>query len=152
MASFGGLSCAVRRSENRAGSSALRGATICEELPQAIPGSDDDARRFPASRAAQLAYEALHRLIAPGKAVVRDQSCQIALLLRPRARPCSMSSRCASQVLRTAGFAKKGAIKSGVTSLAGFASRSEVSSLAGFAGVRFPQKPSSRTTTVAAFR
>jgi hypothetical protein len=45
-----------------------------------------------------------------------------------------------SQVLRMAGFAEKGAIKSGVTSLAGFA------------GVRFPQKRGSRTTTPAAFR
>src|SRR4029077_16475503 len=34
---------------------------------------DDDARCFPASRAAQLAHETLHRLIAPGKTVVRDQ-------------------------------------------------------------------------------
>jgi hypothetical protein len=39
-----------------------------------------------------------------------------------------------------AGFGKKGAIKSGVTSLAGFA------------GIRFPQKRGSRTTMPAAFR
>jgi len=37
-----------------------------------------------------------------------------------------------------AGFAEKGVIKSGVTSLAGFA------------GIRFPQKRGSRTTTPAA--
>src|SRR5882762_1602133 len=52
---------------------------------------------------------------------------------------CSMSSRYASQVLRMAGFAEKGAIKSVVTSLAGFASPSGVTSLAGLPGFAFPR-------------
>src|ERR1700739_615152 len=34
---------------------------------------EDDAHRFPTLRPAQLAHKTLHRLIAPGKAVVRDQ-------------------------------------------------------------------------------
>jgi len=51
------------------------------------------------------------------------------------------------------GFAEKAALKSGVTSLAGFdPPGSRVTSLAGFAGMRFPQKRGSRTTMPAAFR
>src|ERR1700758_4998510 len=71
---------------------------------------DDDAC---CSRAAQLTHEALHRLIVPGQTVSETKSCQIALLLRPRARPCSISSRYASQALRMAGLREKGTIKSG---------------------------------------
>src|ERR1700681_4059542 len=59
---------------------------------------DDDARCFAAPRAAQLAHETLHRLIVPGKAVVRDQVLPDRLAVASQARPCSMSSRYPSQV------------------------------------------------------
>ena len=66
----------------------------------------------------------------------------MALPLRPRATPCSISSRYSSQTLADGGetpcFCEKGAIKSGVT-------------MAGFAGVRRPH-PGRHTTTPAVFR
>src|SRR5215469_12930259 len=79
----------------------------------------------------------------------------MALPLRPRARPCSISSRYASQTLADGGetpcFCEKGAIKSGVTSMAGFAPESGVTCMAGFAGARRPH-PARNTATPAVFR
>jgi hypothetical protein len=83
------------------------------------------------------------------------RSCQMALPSRPRARPCSTSSRYSSQTLADGGeapcFCEKGAIKSGVTCMAGFAPESGVTCVAGFAGVRRPH-PGRHTATPAAFR
>jgi hypothetical protein len=76
---------------------------------------EDDACWFRTSRSAQLTHETLHRLIAPGKAVVRDQVLPDRLAIASRTRPCSMSSRYASQELQTVGFVEKAALKSGVT-------------------------------------
>src|ERR1700739_4523329 len=82
----------------------------------------------------------------------------MALPFRPRARPCSINSRYASQTLADGGegslaapcFSEKGATKSGVT-MAGFASESGVTRMAGFAGARSPH-PGRHTTTPADFR
>jgi hypothetical protein len=83
---------------------------------------DDDARCFPASRAPQLAQEALHRLIAPGKAVFRDQ------VLPDRVAIASQGQALFDE----------------------FSVR--FTAMAGFDGIRFLQKRGSLTTTPAAFR
>jgi hypothetical protein len=86
------------------------------------------------------------------------RSCQMALPLRPRARPCSISSRYSLQILADGGegslgasrFCEKGLIESGVT-MAGFGPESGVTCMAGFAGARRPH-PGRHTTTPAVFR
>src|SRR5215471_7060521 len=82
----------------------------------------------------------------------------MALPLRPRARPSSISLRYSSQILGDGGegelgalrFCEKRAIKSGVT-MAGFAPESGVTCMAGFAGARRPH-PGRHTATPAVFR
>src|SRR5258708_4102479 len=122
-------------------------------------GGQNDACRFSKPGPSKLANEALHRLVAPRKALIGDQVLPDGLAIASPHQ--SLLDQLTVGFTGTRGqsatgdpcFSEKGPTQSAVAPIPVFAGPGSGGTLlAGFAGARRPQAPGSRTPIPAAFK